>query len=237
MRRAVALGQRRGLVGCQRVHATALVDPIADMSALCHAPCGMPTVPGIIRGVTLASIRISPAGLLTASMSPLAIPRGAASAGLIHMLARNLLKLRNESVGAVHAALVMEASAIQRILIGRGAITLEARSEHRDGIDMLVFGELPRIIQAGKCLGVNLNLARRRGQWVAFGIVAEIFQSDDGIELHLINTLFTNSSHVRHFGMSLAALLIEILNPVVMRTAFGKLIFLPNLSAMSAHTS
>ena len=42
------------------------------------------------------------------------------------LLARNLLKLRNESVGAVHAALVMEASAIQRILIGRRAITLEA---------------------------------------------------------------------------------------------------------------
>ena len=61
---------------------------------------------------------------------------------------------------------------------------------------------------------------------MAFGIVAEIFQSDDGIELHLVNTLFTNFVPCRHFGMSLAALLIEILNPVVMRTAFGKLIFL-----------
>ena len=54
------------------------------MSALCHAPCGMPMVPGMMRGVTKASMRISPAGLFTATVSPLAMPRDSASAGLIH---------------------------------------------------------------------------------------------------------------------------------------------------------
>ena len=39
MRRAVALGQRRGLVGCQRVHTTALVDPIARHVSL--VPCAL----------------------------------------------------------------------------------------------------------------------------------------------------------------------------------------------------
>ena len=61
---------------------------------------------------------------------------------------------------------------------------------------------------------------------MAFGVVAEIFQSDNGLKLRLVNALFTNFVPCRHFGMSLAALLIEILNPVVMCTAFGKLIFL-----------
>ena len=41
-------------------------------------------VPGMMRLVTRASMRISPAGLLTEHRSPFSIWRGVASAGLIH---------------------------------------------------------------------------------------------------------------------------------------------------------
>ena len=130
----------------------------------------------------------------------------------------------------------MEASAIQRILIGRGAITLEARSEHRDGIDMLVFGELPRIIQAGKCLGVNLNLARRRRQGVLVRVIAEALKANRRLKRALVDALLLDLLPARHLIVRLGALLVEVLYPVVVRAAFGELILEPEaIGNVGAH--
>ena len=48
-----------------------------------HAPCIIEATPGMMRGVTVANIRISPRLLVTFTLSPFLIPRAAASMGLI----------------------------------------------------------------------------------------------------------------------------------------------------------
>ena len=49
-----------------------------------QAPCGMPTTPRAISSVTRTVMRIAPTTLSTIASSPVAMPRGCASAGFIH---------------------------------------------------------------------------------------------------------------------------------------------------------
>ncbi len=71
-------------MGRQRVDAGAVVDTIATHIASCQAPWPMALTPGMMRGVTFASIRTSPRLLKTRTVSPFLMPRFSASTGLSH---------------------------------------------------------------------------------------------------------------------------------------------------------
>ena len=142
--RRVSLRQRRRTLGGQHVDAARLIHTRLA-SGLYQAPSPSATTPGIMRGVTFASICTSPRSL---KMRTRIAVVNAALAGIHrvdpHLLPTGGLQHIDVAVGRVDARFIVEAGQLQReFRCQRIVVVFETWGVDRQRIDNIPFRQLP----------------------------------------------------------------------------------------------
>ena len=154
--------------GVGRWEVSVLMQPrtsVPSLSGVNQAPCGMAQAPVQMRSVTTAEMRTRPRSLKISTVSPVRIPRGAASCGWIHRM-------------GVAAPAGVPADHLQRVARAVG-ILRSLRAGH-------VFGNGRNVIQLVKVVepfGKDLYLSGRCIERMMFRVLYVLFERDaqDGV--------------------------------------------------------